>query len=651
MTRFQTALNGKGIRYVFLVVALHFWGSAFAQISTDYNTYKAQYPNAQSVRLKQHITLNISLNEGQFDITQESTEEDLYLYENAKYDSKQSLSFSSFYELKNVEASSFVIKDGTYEELKVSDFKIKDELDTSFYDDIKSINFIYPGLGQGAKTRLHYTQRIKNPRFLNSVFFGGYYPIENNSFTIVADKRINLRFQEFNMEGIPYEFTTKETRKNKIYTWQLNTIDEFQYEKDAPSYKSILPHIIPIIESYEDDGERVALLEDVNDLYRWYYSLIEHVNANPPAEELVQLVAALTANKANELEKVRSIYYWVQENIKYIAFEYALGGFVPREANTVFAKKYGDCKDNSSLLLTMLDIAGIQGNLTWIGTRTIPYSYKEVPTPSVDNHMILHYEYEGKSYFLDATGRFTPMETPTSFIQGKEALVAMGKDSFSIKKVPMVAAIENLFEDKTVVTLDDSDLKGKSQATISGYGKSDLFYQLEKATNKTRQLELYNRVFRKGNNSFQVTQFTEGNKYSYDKDFEVDYDFVIPNYAKRLGDEIYLNLNLKKPLRNVRTRADRVFPFEHEYMDAVAFETIFDIPEGYVVDYLPEGITVSCDYLDSSIRYELVGNQIKHTHTFQLKALVLDIEAQKEVNALVRKVEQQYKEVVVLKKN
>lgn len=628
-----------------------FGGSSVAQMATDYKTYKEQYPNAQSVRLQQHTTLNIALQEGQFEITQESTEEDLYLYENAKFDSKQSLSFSSFYELKDLEASSFVIKDGAYEELKVSDFKIKDELDTSFYDDIKSINFIYPGLGQGAKTRLHYTQQIKDPRFLNSVYFGGFYPIENNSFTIVADKRINLRFQEFNMEGITYDFTTKETRKNKIYSWKLNTMDEFKYETDAPSYKSILPHIIPIIVSYEEDGKTVGLLEDVADLYQWYYSLVENVNDDPPSEELVQLVEELTADKENELEKVRSIYYWVQENIKYIAFEYALGGFVPREANTVFSKKYGDCKDNSSLLLTMLDIAGIQGNLTWIGTRTIPYSYTEVPTPSVDNHMILHYKYQGKSYFLDATGRFTPMETPTSFIQGKEALVAMGKDSFSIKKVPTVPPTENLFQDRAVVALQGNDVKGTSQATISGYGKSDLFYQLEKATNETKQFELYNRVLRKGNNSFLVTKFAEENKYSYDTDFQVDYDFVIPNYAKALGDEIYLNLNLKKPLLNVRTSPDRVFPMEHEYMDAVRFETLFDIPEGYAVDYLPEGVTVSSDYLDSSIVYERVGNQIKHTHTFELKTLILDTEAQKVVNDLIRQVEQQYKEVLVLKKN
>ena len=183
-------------------------------------------------------------------------------------------------------------------------------------------------------------------------------------------------------------------------------------------------------------------------MYNWYYSLVENVNVEPANAELVQLVNEITADKKTELEKVKAIYYWAQQNIKYIAFEYALGGFIPRESNEVFRKKYGDCKDNSSILYRMLEIAGIKGNLTWIGTRSIPYTYKEVPTPIVDNHMILSYENNGKTYYLDATGRYIKFGIPTSFIQGKEALVSYGKD-FKIKKVPVIEAKENAIIDTT----------------------------------------------------------------------------------------------------------------------------------------------------------------------------------------------------------
>jgi transglutaminase-like putative cysteine protease len=153
-----------------------------------------------------------------------------------------------------------------------------------------------------------------------------------------------------------------------------------------------LPHIIPIITSYKIKDKEAKLLNDVSGLYNWYYSMVKDINQQPTDKALVTLVDEITKDNKTDLEKVRSIYYWTQQNIKYIAFEYALGGFIPREANDVFNKKYGDCKDNSSILYEMLKVAGLKGHLTWIGTREIPYSYTDVPTPIVDNHMILSYQ-------------------------------------------------------------------------------------------------------------------------------------------------------------------------------------------------------------------------------------------------------------------
>ena len=192
--------------------------------------------------------------------------------------------------------------------------------------------------------------------------------------------------------------------------------------------------------------------------------MVENINKEDTDPELEVLVAELIKGKTSDLEKVKALYYWTQKNIKYIAFEYALGGFIPREANDVFQKKYGDCKDNSSILYKMLEIAGLEGNLTWIGTRKIPYTYEEVPTPAVDNHMILSYEYNNKTYYLDATGRYIQIDYPSSFIQGKEALIANGK-SYKIKKIPVIAANLNTITDSTYLKISGRDIIGSVSYT------------------------------------------------------------------------------------------------------------------------------------------------------------------------------------------
>ena len=632
-----------------IVFFLFVISSLNAQYSKDFFKYSKLYPEAARVRLQQETIITISATKEGLEINQEFIEEDIYLNESATYNSKNTLSFSAFFELKEIEAASFSYENNKYVATEVDKFTTKDELNQSFYDDTKLLKFVYPKLKKGSKSRLKYSQKIKNPRFLMPFYFGEYYPISKNKVTIIADKGINLEFRKFNISDDKIKFTKEQKRRKVIYTWELNNQKEYEYEANTPSFKTFLPHIVPIITSYKIKKEEKNLLGKVSDLYGWYYSLVEDVNIEAPDTELVNLVHKITADKTTELEKVKAIYYWTQKNIKYIAFEYALGGFIPRESNEVFRKKYGDCKDNSSILYRMLEIAGVKGNLTWIGTRKIPYTYKEVPTPVVDNHMILSYENNGRTYYLDATGRYIKFGIPTSFIQGKEALVSYGKD-FKIKKVPVIDAKINTIIDTTSIKIENGSVIGKAKTIVAGYPKIDFFNDLENENTQTKLKQFYNRMFEKGNNKFLVSSFKETNKYDYDKDFIVAYDFEIKNYAKKLGDEIYINLNLNKDLSYYKTDKKRENAIEFEYKRYFEYITKLEVPKGYKVDYLPEAVKVSNDLLTCEITYQQKGNEVIYNQKISLNFLVLSIEQQKEVNKQIKKIERNYKEIVVLKK-
>ncbi|MEO9571128.1 MAG: transglutaminase-like domain-containing protein [Polaribacter sp.] len=642
-TRFKIYRFGLITFFLFVFISLN------AQYSTDFLKYKKLHPEAARIRLQQETIITIEATKEGLEINQEFIEEDLYLNEAATYNSKNTLSFSAFFELNEVKASTLSFENNEYVEKAVEKFTQKDDLNSSFYDDTKSLNFVYPNLKKGSKSKLKYSQKIKNPRFLTPFYFGEYFPIKKNKVTIIADRNVNLEFRKFNIVDNQIKFTQEEKRKKIIYTWVVNNQKEFDFEANTPTYKTILPHIVPIINSYKNKKENKPLLGDVSELYNWYYSLVENVNTEAPNKELVALVNKITVDKKTDLEKVKAIYYWTQKNIKYIAFEYALGGFIPRESNEVFRKKYGDCKDNSSILYRMLEIAGVKGNLTWIGTRDIPYTYKEMPTPVVDNHMILSYENNGKTYYLDATGRYIKFGIPTSFIQGKEALVSYGKE-FKIKKVPIIAAKINAIIDTTAIKIKDGSVLGASKTSISGYPKIDLFHNLEDENSKTKIKQLYNNKFVKGNNKFLINSFKEINKYHYDNDFIVDYDFEIKNYSKKLGNEIYVNLNLNKDLSFYKTDKKRKNAIEYDYQRYFSYTTKLEIPKGYKVDYIPEAVKVTSDYLTSEITYSEKENYVIYNHTIELNFLVLSLEQQKIVNKQIKKIEKNYKEIVVLKK-
>ncbi len=623
--------------------------STYGQHSSQYSEIKEEYPDARIVRLKEEVEIRISLVEDSIVISKDYFEEKIYLDETANYGSKESIHYSSFFEIENLEASSFSYENGKYKELKVEEFKEKDELNKFFYDDNRTINFIYPNLKKGSKTRLSYTENIKNPRFLGSFYFGDFSPILFNQVTLIVDEEIEIEFIKFNTSEINLQLEKKHKRGKNIYIWKAEKVDQYEYESKVPSYAVVLPHIIPKIVSYTSNGEKVELSKDVSNLYDWYYSLIKDVNTDTSDPELVKLVEQFISMYDTDLERVKAMYYWAQQNIKYIAFEYALGGFVPREANDVFKKKYGDCKDNSSILKEMLEIAGLKGQITWLGTRSIPYTYEEVPLPIVDNHMILSYTENGNTYFLDATGRYTPLGFPTSFIQGKEALIADGLGTYSLVKVPEVPAEKNKYTDISNLTIINNDLVGIANAEVTGYKKRNFFLDLEDVESPSQLKEYYNSELRKGNNKFLIDSISEKNKYEYDMNFEMDFSYTIQDYVKKLGDEVYVNLNLNKPIYYFKIDENRENDIDFDFKDSYSFKSVLQIPQGYAVDYLPESVLISNGLMDFEVSYIQEKDSITYEHKLSSHFLKLNIAQQQEVNDFIKKAEKVYNEVIVFK--
>lgn len=639
--------------HVFLFIVVFFFVlTSIAQSNSGLSFYKEKYSTDNMIRLHQELNIDIRIENDNILITQTSMDENLFLNESATQYSKESINYSTFLQLEKVEASSFNLENGKYTEHKVSEFRKKDELNNSFYDDVRSVNFIYPNLNSGSKTKLVIKERVMNPRFLSVFYFGGYYPIINSKLTITVDKNIKLDFKEYNTNGIALVFNKKEKKNKIVYSWESKNVDAFNMEDGTPNFKNYYPHIIPIITQYKTKNNKlINLSSEVSNLYSWYNSLTKNINLNPLNNDLIKLVKNLTKDKDSELEKVKAIYYWVQNNIKYIAFEYALGGFIPREANDVYKKKFGDCKDNSSILYEMLKVADIKGNLTWIGTRDIPYTYSELPTPAVDNHMILTYQYGKDTYFLDATGRYIPLELPTSFIQGKEALIGNGDDSFNIIEVPIVKAEMNTEIDTSTILIDEKKLKGNATKIFTGYRKIDVYNKLESLNTPKKLKYFYKEILQKGNNKFNTNNITEVNKFDYDKDFKVNFDFTISDYVVTTADEIYINLNLEKRGLEYIIEDNRKTDIEIRYKNSYSFINELIIPEGFQVDYLPENINFENNLFSASFTYEQKNKKIIYTHKLKFDFLILNKKDQQEYSKLLKKVEKVYKETIVLKKN
>ena len=80
-------------------------------------------------------------------------------------------------------------------------------------------------------------------------------------------------------------------------------------------------------------------------------------------------MAELTTGKSDQLDKMKALAAYAQQQVRYVAIEVGIGGFQPHFANDVLKHEYGDCKDKVTLLSAMLREIGIESYYVLINTH------------------------------------------------------------------------------------------------------------------------------------------------------------------------------------------------------------------------------------------------------------------------------------------
>lgn len=624
-------------------------GSVFGQEPLDVNTYTTKYPGEPVIYLQQDADINMEVKKGKLIITAHYFEDMLLLTEKANIYNDESVEYSGWMPLIDLSAKTLIPDGKKYKSVDVDYFYTNDVVRGDiFFDDSKEKTFNFPMLAKGCRRVMDYTNEIVEPRFLPMHIFGDFCPTESSAFTISCPAGTELEIVYMNTTAEALNFKKTDEKGKQVYSWKMTNMPKIEVESNAPSIRYYAPHVIVYIKSYMLDGKKVDVINDVADLHNFYYDFVDGVNI-VPNDEVKKVVDSLVTGITSPDEKAKKIYQWVQDNIKYVAFEAGMDGFVPSQAAAVCTKRYGDCKGMASIITGMMQIAGVDAHLVWIGTRDIPYTYSTVPTPANDNHMIAAYKSDGKYIFLDGTDSYLPFGMPSGFIQGKEALIHLGKGAYEVVQVPVMEPEKNILEEKMNLKLEGSEIIGNSTSRYTGYVRGDFTNIFKNVRPEYREKTLTS-IYEIGNNTFSLDTIYAENLLDRDKDMFVHYEFKIKNYARIKDDKIYVNLTLDKDLSTFKFDNGRTIPFEEEFKKNIKRTVVFDIPEGYVVDHLPENSVYANSLFNYTIKYEQVGNQLIMTSNIIIDFLLLDQTHFAEWNAMIKQINSAYNEVVIFKK-
>ena len=456
---------------------------------------------------------------------------------------------------------------------------------------------------------------------------------------------MEVEIRGFNLDDFPITKTERVADGNRIVEYTAKEMPGMQSESFDRGLQYNHPHLLVLVKSVGTSSQKTNVLTSPQDLYQWYASLAQKLQPKP--EVYKATVTQLIKDKGTDEEKIKAIYYWVQDNIRYIAFEDGLAAFKPDEAQSVFEKRYGDCKGMANLTKEMLKTAGYDARLTWIGTKRILYDHS-IPSLAVNNHMICTVMLNGKKYFLDATEKYMPFGENAERIQNRPVMIENGATFISDN---VTASDKNRDADIRTLkaSLNGDNLVGSYAIELKGEAKKNFLYSYH-YTKTDRRDAFMTEFISRGNNNIKNTNLKLPNLEERSGPLALQCDVTYNGAVSSFNNEYYIDIDPSKSFKNWAVKATR--QSDIDFGEKIHNKTVVElsVPQGYAVSSLPKNVTINDPEFSFNIQYSKTSDKVVYTKEVVVPEGIIKKKSFDRWNAAIRQLVEAYDSQIILKK-
>jgi hypothetical protein len=395
---------------------------------------------------------------------------------------------------------------------------------------------------------------------------------------------------------------------------------------------------------------------------RWMNQLT--AERRTPTPELSERVRQLTAGTTDFDGKVRALASFLQTDIRYVAIEIGIGGYQPHPAGDIFHLRYGDCKDKATLLSSMLHEVGIESDYVIISTHR-GMAHPDLPA-LVFNHAILAIELppgldaslyrsvvagkNGKPYLIfDPTDTYTPLGNLRGDLQDTYALLVTNAGGELIH-TPLLVPDANLLTRTGHFRLGaEGALSGEIVENRSG---DHAFYEraaLMHANQQQRSEHLEQRLNR-SMKGFTVQSMDIQGIDQLQQKLVTTFKFTTPGYSQVRGPLLLVRPRVIGEKGFPLERKPRKYPFQFESTSRETDTYEIELPQGYVVDDLPDPVKVDSGFASYESKVEIAGSKLKYSREYVRKNVLIPPERTEELRKFLAIIGADEASVVVLKR-
>ena len=289
-----------------------------------------------------------------------------------------------------------VIREGeVIDKLNADDINLirrEEGLENQIYDGVITLSMQLRGIQINDVVDYAFSVIGQNPIYEDKIFgrldFGWAVPVEKIRVGVfLPNKKIELKIQESNLIA-----KRNKTKYGYFYEVLNDSAEYLESETDVPAWYNPYPWL------------QYSEFTSWADVAKWADGLFN--TTTKMSSELQSIVANIESNFIGEEARILEAARIVQEEVRYFGIEIGVNSHKPHPPNIVFERKYGDCKDKTVLLNSILRAMGIKASPALVSTRDREYLDVYLPTPNAFDHVISKIYLAGKAYWIDGTQLF-----------------------------------------------------------------------------------------------------------------------------------------------------------------------------------------------------------------------------------------------------
>ncbi len=442
---------------------------------------------------------------------------------------------------------------------------------------------------------------------------------EFSSFTILHNPEAELHVKQTNFEGYGIE-VAEEPGKT---VWTARNIAPVTYEYKSPSFEKRFPRVKAFFDTFYLQG--VPGVAGTWEAFgKWMYEdLIKDTQELDPS--VIAEVQNLVKDLPDDEAKVRAVYQYLQDKVRYISVQVEIGGWKPMPAADVHRLSYGDCKALSNYMQSLLNAVGVKSYYTVLYGDPDKESLDTDVVAMQGNHVILGVQIGDEVKFLECTSQQTPYGYMGTFTDDRDVLL-LTPEGGKLARTTKYEQEDNL---EKIVAHIEIDAEGNLIGDYSEMSKG-IFYSPKMYLETKDQKDLNDHYYENfsGVKSLAVSDI----KLNNDREqviYEEQLKLNARNYASKIGDDFLVKINPFSWSNDIipPRYKDRKSDFVILRGLIRQYEITFKIPDGYKLGAMAEPALLQEDFGSYQTQLELVGDSIVYKRTFKLNEGVYPVDA------------------------